>query len=226
MQATRVPEHTNSRASMAGEQKAAQLRIKEPTDTPPRPVLRTVGAVTESDAHVMEILADGRCRLDSGLLAERAYSCLLEPAAGDRVLCYQGSAKVDSKAGMQDDSNGDLFILAILSRAQQECASLKVPGCRELAIRQPKLGLQATEEISLTSMRDINLTAVSGTIQNRAKQLVQSALGAIVETARERISSADFTQFKSRYLTRIHGQQTMLTADSDIKIDAERVNLG
>lgn len=164
----------------------------------------------------------GKCyELDSGEQGRCAFSCLIEPQKNDLVLCFRDE-------GFRDEASADspVFILSILRRENIEDARLSVPGCQELTIAQPQIKCLASRELEMGCLGDIKLTSAKGSIQLRAINLVQTLAGSIIESARERITNAEFVQFCASFLTRIHSKQTVFTADADIKIDAERVNLG
>lgn len=166
-------------------------------------------------AQIIEAGKSGVYRLDNGLSARRACSCVLMPDKGDRVLVYPVSG-----------TGCTAYILHVLEREASSNAAISIPGCEELDIQQQRLRLTAAQEIALACAGTISLTSVAGAIQVKARQWVSSILGSIVETARERVSRADFTQFSSSVMTQLQSKQAIIMADEDIKIDAERINLG
>lgn len=167
-------------------------------------------------AIVEQGLDSGLLRLDEGSVVSRAFSCMLVPEVGDTVVVCR----------VQSHPEFSGYITSILARKFESAARLSVPKCKELAIEQPEIQLTSTERLGLSSGKDIGITAVTGTIKVGARQLVSTVLGSVIEYARERVSTADFTQITSKFLTHLQSKQAIVTADDDIKVDAERVNIG
>lgn len=175
-------------------------------------------------SQIVNSLGAGAYALAEGIDAQCAVSCVVVPEQGDSVLCYRDDS------GAMDET----YILAVLRRQPSQntgtdaakTARLSVPGCDNLKISQASIQCHASKQIELGCVKDIKLTSVQGNVEVRAQNLIQTLVGSIVESAAERISNANFIQFCASFLTRIHSNQTVMTADADIKIDAERVNLG
>lgn len=159
----------------------------------------------------------GCYELTGGQQAICAVSCVIEPQQGDTVLCY-------GQSNMGDQAQ--VYILAILQRDTGRSARLTVPSCDELTISQSGIQCHAQNALELGCRNHIKLTSVSGNVEVRAQNLIQTLVGSIIESASERVCNASFIQFCASFMTRFHSNQTVMTADSDIKIDAERVNLG
>lgn len=167
------------------------------------------------ETHVIRRLDSQQFELSDTVKAVCAISCVIVPQEGDRVLSYT------------TDGSEKTYILAILQRQSTiQTAQLTVPGHNGLKIAQSSIQCHASQKIEMGCLENIKLTSVRGNIEMRAQSLVQTMVCSIIESAKERISNADFIQFCASFLTRIHSNQTIVTADSDIKIDAERVNLG
>lgn len=166
-------------------------------------------------AEVVDIDPMGIYHLGNGLTAKRACSCALVPNPGDTVLLYAAG-----------DSAQAAYILHVLERNPSDTACISIPDAERLDIQQQRLRLSAARQIELSCAGDISLTAAAGTLHVRARQWVSSVIGSFIETARERVSRAAFMQFNSSALTQWHSKQAIIMADEDIKIDAERVNLG
>ncbi|MBU1663863.1 MAG: DUF3540 domain-containing protein [Gammaproteobacteria bacterium] len=160
-----------------------------------------VTAAQEADVY---LLSDGRG-------ARAAVSCLLRPAVGDRVLV--------------SDSGAEVFILHILAREPGGRASLSVPGADEVCLEQERVTLRAHRRLALHSLRDLELTAAATLSQSAANQFVHVAQ-ALIETLNQHVSHAHTRTWESEALLAMHAGQVLFTAESDFRVDAERISLG
>lgn len=164
------------------------------------------------EAIIHEALGGDSWRLDDGRPARQAVSCLVTPQAGDRVLLI-------SAAG------GEHFVLHVLSREDGGRATLAVPGADSVSIRQANVDI-SSQTIALRASNDIELTAVQGPLSLNARHIFTSASESLVQTARSYVGQVEQFLLNARQLLRLHGEQTMITARQDAKIDAERISLG
>jgi hypothetical protein len=151
-------------------------------------------------------------RLDDASLATAATSCLLRPLAGDRVLV--------------SDCGDQVFILHVLSRAAGQAADLGVAGAERLRIGHARLDLYASEAMALRSLKDLELQAVTGSLGLSARNLLITAIDSLLERVRHRISRAEEICMRARGLLKLHGQNGFITAERDVRIDGERINVG
>ena len=152
-------------------------------------------------------------RLDDGRSARQAVSCLVTPQPGDRVLLV-GTA------------SGECFVLHVLARVDGGCATLAVPGAEALSIRQAEVDIAATRSIALRAAGDVEVTSVQGALSLNARQLFANAAESLVQTARTYVGQVEQFLLDARQFLRLHGEQAMITARQDAKIDAERISLG
>lgn len=171
--------------------------------------------------------------------ALRADSCLLEPEYGDSVLVCNGGEKAVS------------YILAILSRHQHDCASLRLPGDVELRTEQGHLAVQAPKSLSMQSP-EIAMAALSGDMkfqrldvsaqQTEARfgaaklvaKTLNSTIGRLLQKARDSfrwIENLDETrasrvriQASERYS--LATRNAAILAERQVKIDGEKIDLG
>ena len=163
------------------------------------------------EGRVAAVRDDGTLELTDGRTARPALSCLIEPRAGDRVLYSDGAER---------------FVLHLLAREEMESAALSVPGAQRLAIRQPHIDVAAEERLALRSLKDLEATAATGTLSLNARNLFATVSEALVENARHHIAHVGDYALKAKALLRIHGRQGLMTAEKDLKIDAERISMG
>ena len=180
------------------------MRTAEVIDLP-RP------AATLLEGRVAAVREDGTLELEEGRTARAALSCLIELQAGDRVLYSDGAER---------------FVLHLLARKGLESAALSVPGAERLEIRQPRIDLAAREKLTLRSLKDLEATAATGTLSLNARNLFTTVSEALVENARHHIAHIGDYALKVKELLRIHGRQGLMTAEKDLKIDAERISMG
>ena len=166
-----------------------------------------------AEASIAVELGDGAYLLDDGRAAQQAASCMVVPAQGDRVLvaaCRQG----------------DNYIVHLLSRSQAEEAFVSVPGARHLTLRQPRIALAATERVALHSLHDIEVTAAAGVLSLTARNLFSTVTESLVQNVRHFVGNAEQYLLDVKQMLRLHGKQASVTAEHDVKVDAERISMG
>lgn len=166
-----------------------------------------------AEASVAVELADGNYLLDDGRIAQQAASCVVTPALGDRVLVA---------ACRQNDN----YIVHLLSRSRTEEAFVSVPGAQQLTIRQPQIALSATEQVSLRSLRDVEVMAVTGVLSLTARNLFSTVTESLVENVRHYVGNVEQYLLDVKQMLRMHGKQASITAENDVKVDAERISMG
>lgn len=166
-----------------------------------------------AEAAVAVELTDGSYLLDDGRIAQQAASCVVIPAQGDRVL-------------VAACRHGDNYIVHLLSRSQAEKAFLSVPGAQHLTLRQPEITLAATEKVGLHSLRDVDVTAVTGVLSLTARNLFSTVAESLVQNVRHYVGNAEQYLLEVKQMLRLHGKQASITAENDVKVDAERISMG
>ncbi|HZX30955.1 MAG TPA: DUF3540 domain-containing protein [Rhodocyclaceae bacterium] len=174
-------------------------------DAPPR-------AIHWTDAAVKVLLGEDRYLLDNGRLARRAPSCLLQPQAGDRVMAL----------AVGDETH----IVHILVRSREATAQLSVSGADTVALRQDEIQLDARRRLRLRSLGDTEVTAATGTLSLQGRNLFAHAVDSLVQQSSHWIARMGHALIEASELLRAHGRQALVTADQDIKIDAERISMG
>jgi hypothetical protein len=187
-----------------------------PTEsTPPRSVAAAAVAANLHDLHDLRIAVvfdDGDCLLGNGARAARAVSCLVEPLAGDRVLASAGA-------------DGRWHVLHILAREAGGAAHVSVPGADALALRQQRVSVHAVEALELACAGDASLTSAR-TLSINARTLFCTVAGTLVEQAAQYVGRMGQYLLDARELLRLHGQNALITAERDVKVDGERISMG
>ncbi|MBA6339760.1 DUF3540 domain-containing protein [Colwellia sp. MB02u-10] len=178
--------------------------------------------------------------------ASKAYSCLVQPMLGDKVL-------------ISNISGNEHYILAIIERPETNNMTLAFPGDVALEAKVGAINLVATEQISLTSASktqltssEIGVTTAKMNIQAnecsvmgdkavsqwREVNSFSSAMNLVTERLTQRIknsfktvegldqqTSLNFLQTIGKTLS-IRSRDAVITARKDVKIDGERIHMG
>jgi Protein of unknown function (DUF3540) len=171
-----------------------------------------------ADTRIAVLFDDGSCLLGNGMRALRAVSCLVEPQIGDRVLV---SASTD----------GPCHVLHILvrnegTRSEGDSARLSVPGATGLSLCQARIAVHAAESLHMGSAGEASLSAAGGTLSLNGRNLFVTVTDSIVEQANHYVGKIGQYLLDVRALLRLHGNDALLTAAHDIKVDAERISMG
>lgn len=165
------------------------------------------------DTRIALLFEDGGCLLGNGVRAMRAVSCLVEPHVGDRVLA-------------SSTADGSCHVLHILARSEGDSANLSVPGASGVALRQSRIALHAGESLHLGSAGEASLSAAGGTLSLNGRNLFVTVADSIVEQASHYVGRIGQYLLDVRALLRLHGNDALITAARDIKVDAERISMG
>jgi hypothetical protein len=166
-----------------------------------------------AQAQIVVVLEQHSYLLNDGRVARQALSCLITPEVGDRVLTTM----------CQDDAP---YILHILHRTNLEQAQLSAPGVSQLALRQDRISVGASDSISLHALRDIDISAATGVMRINARNLFTTVNESMVQNVRNYIGKAEQYLLEVKQLLRLHGQQALITAEKDVKVDGERISMG
>jgi hypothetical protein len=210
----------------------------------PRPLadVREAYATVESAAGGALVVRVG----DRSVKAQRAVSCLVEPAVGDRVLVALSA---------------ESFVLAVLVKGEQRGpgVTLSVEGDVTLRARGGKLAVVASEAVTLTSGAKLELTApelevramktsffsaslsylgrtIDGEIDRLklAAQSVDRAVGRVSERIKqsfrtieeiERVRAKELDVDVEGNVT-VHADSTLMSAEKLVKVDGEQIHLG
>ncbi|MFO6419205.1 DUF3540 domain-containing protein [Hylemonella sp. W303a] len=164
-------------------------------------------------ATVAEVGGPDSYRLYDGRQACRSASCLLQPQKQDQVLVWE-------------DDDGACYIVSILVRPAGSQARLSVPGADELTLDAPRLCLQAESLIRLISLQNLELCASAGQLSAFASTINMTALDHLIQSAAQCLGQYDNLLLEAKGLARLHAQQMLLSAQHDLRADAERISMG
>jgi len=171
-------------------------------NTPARIPLSPAASIQWEEAEIGWCLDDGAYRLTDGRLARRALSCLVAAEPGDHVIVLACS--------------GGPFVTHVLSR-ESSSVQLSAPGAEKLTIAQAEVEIGASRSVSVTA---------GGTLSLASRHMFTHASETLAQNARHMVTHVQHCVMQVAALLRIHGKQTLITADHDMKLDADRVTLG
>jgi hypothetical protein len=178
--------------------------------------------------------------------AERAFSCLIEPEIGDRVL-FAGSQA------------GGLFVLAVLTRESDAPPKLAVEGDLHVGLKGGRFVVAAKDGIDLITPEEAAITAGSlrvhaneghlflDTLSHLGSQVVSEVkkvklISGIFDSVIDRVSArvkrsyrtveeidqlrAEQIDYKAEQNVRIRGKNALVTAEKLVKMDADQIHLG
>ena len=156
--------------------------------------------------------------LDCRRSAVQAASCLLTPGVGDRVLCTT----------MESGDESRTYILSVLERhgGGGGDALLQVPSADSLTLAAQRVQVMGARSVGISTLGDMELNSGAGTLTVVANNLFQSVSANLVQQAGHWIARAADYSLKVAGVLQQHGQQNIITADQDVRIDAERINMG
>ena len=177
--------------------------------------------------------------------ATLAFSCLVIPEAGDKVLI--------------NNSGKENHILAIIERPQNNDMKLSFPGNVAFEAKSGDINLTTAQQLNMSSAKKMQLTttqlaitsidakvrsenfSISGdkvTSHWREVNSISSAMNLIVERLSQRIKnsfrlvdgvdqqkSQNYMQTVEKTLS-IRSRDAVITARKDVKIDGERIHMG
>ena len=160
-----------------------------------------------ADEATSDYLINGHIR------AKRSLSCLLVPEPQDLVLYWL------------DDRN-QAWILSILAGQMTEARQLALMENQGLKINTDSLTVNAAKNIQLNAIEEININVALGRLNECARSAYKMIQGSLVQITKHFISQSEYLDFNAKKLLKSHSTQQLITAEKDIKMDADRINMG
>ncbi|KVC55759.1 type VI secretion protein [Burkholderia stagnalis] len=205
-------------------------------------------ALPETVATIVDVQSDGRfvaaCEGET-LICRRAFSCLVEPRAGDRVAlsradprgAYVTSILERPEAdGVHIVVNGDLVLESTRDVCVKSRDALSLRSSKHVSIKTAQLAMSA-QDASLTSDR---ATMTSAEFHGRLGKI--RLIGKILEMVMDHVAQACRSSFRTvetvEHLRashvdyaatgamRLHARNTLITSGQLSKIDAAQIHLG
>ncbi|PHM73429.1 DUF3540 domain-containing protein [Xenorhabdus kozodoii] len=192
----------------------------------------TTEPLQQMTGQIVDILQGGSFMAESnnhrGWHCRQAASCLLTPSMGDTVLMTK--------------INNQLWILAILERAQQQPAEISIPGDLSI-VSQGNLSMHSNGfaitankgncHISEMQYRGKSLSAwvsvtrlVGNQLESLWKTVTQLSHHLFRHTTQTEQVRAGQLDMQAENYARLHAQQTIVSAKAITKIDAEQIHIG
>lgn len=159
-------------------------------------------------------------RLDDGSLAQQAVSCLVLPEAGDRVrVVVYGQEQ---------------FIVDILQRGNTANTAMPLHS-RSITIGQPHQSLQiqakdaslhAIDSLSFGAAGDVDILSAKGALSLSCQTMKITVLGCCIQKIKTSIAHIDDWCVSVKHLLKFHGKRQQITADKEVKIDADVIHMG
>ena len=137
---------------------------------------------------------------------------LLAPCRGDGVL-----AVLTARGA---------FVAMVLTRAEPGAARIDVPGARHVAMTHERITLTATRALELQSLRDLAITSAGGTLRMSAQHLFVTVTESLVENLRHHVAQVGSYALHVKELLRMNARHALVSASEELKMDAERVDIG
>jgi len=152
--------------------------------------------------------------INGHLKATRAASCLLEPQSGDKVLYWLDEYK-------------HAWIISVLTcQVNDKVRTLALPQNRSMTINTQTLTINAADSVRVNAIKEINLNVALGKLNECARSVCQLVQGTFTQFTKHFISRGEYLDFEAQKLIKSHGTQQLITAEKDLKVDAERINMG
>jgi hypothetical protein len=155
---------------------------------------------------------NGTYILDMELDAVRAISCIVVPDTGDYVnYCETEKGR---------------YILNILQRNVSSEICLNGPDSNELTVNSKRFRILSEKSVEIVSCGDITISSIAGTIVLNAQNFLKSIVDSAITLAQNCIIRAVQISTDVEQVCRIHSCHHIITADKDVRIDGERINMG
>ena len=161
---------------------------------------------------IVDFAKEERWLLGSGRWAHRAFSCVIRPEVGDHVLC---SATGESSV-----------IVAIIRRSGVSVHEMSLPGNAKLRLSAEVFSVVTKKLLELKSFGNIQIEAPLGSVATLAADVFYTARKTLVQVCSHLISKTKSWQLSAEGSVLTDAENHIMTARRDIKIDAERINMG
>ncbi len=150
--------------------------------------------------------------LGGGVIAKRAFSCLVMPEIGDEVLCTADGT--------------ERLILAILFRHSKSGCAISPLGNSEINVTAKVFSVSALKKIEFRSFGDFQVDVPLGRLVMNVEDLFQTARKNFVQLGEQLLTKAKNWHIRAEGTVVSESDNHIITAKRDIRIDAERINMG
>jgi hypothetical protein len=158
-------------------------------------------------------------RIDNGRRARAALSCVIKPEAGDLVQLFHAEEQC--------------FITAILRRAAFEqntqagrTLEMSVGGADTLLLTVPNLRCVSTDSIALVAGQACEIASPQGRVTLTARNLFTIATDNLIQQARTSLTQAVNYSVKALDFLHLKGHRQLISAETEIRLDGQYINMG
>jgi hypothetical protein len=158
-------------------------------------------------------------RMDDGQRAIPALSCLVKPETGDLVQLFH--------------AGGQCFITAILRRdafaradGTERKIEIALTGADTLQVNVPKLQCTARDAIVLVAGQSCEIASPQGRVMLTARNLFTVASDNLIQQARTSLTQALNYSVKALELLHLKGRHQLISAETEIRLDGQYINMG
>lgn len=162
---------------------------------------------------ISSVSASGDFIVNGHIETQRALSCLITPCVGDLVLYWK-------------DNQDHGWIISVLSAENPQERELSLPQNAAIKVNTKQLTVNASDSIKLNAIKEISLNATLGKLSECARSFYQLVQGTLVQHTKHLINRSEYLDFHAEKLLKSHAAQQLITAEKDIKMDADRINMG
>lgn len=169
--------------------------------------------------NVSVVEENGNLLINGHIKAQRAASCLLVPETGDLVLYWLENT-------VQENGERQAWIISVLNSANTSAKEIALPNHQDLKINANNVIVNASDSINLNAVKEININVALGKLNECARSMYQMVQGSMIQLTKHLISKGEYLDFSAKKLLKSHAAQQLITAEKDVKIDGDRINMG
>ena len=118
------------------------------------------------------------------------------------------------------------WVISVLSSPQPGAREIALPRNQDMKLNANNVVLNAAQSIRLNAVKEININVALGKLNECARSMCQMVQGSLVQLTKHLISKSEYLDFNAQKLLKSHATQQLITAEKDIKMDADRINMG
>ncbi|GLX80362.1 hypothetical protein tinsulaeT_37020 [Thalassotalea insulae] len=140
--------------------------------------------------------------IDNQFPAKKALSLLVNPELSDQVSFIE--------------LDEEFVITQLLTRANSQL-QITMQSDKSVQWILPELSVKALDSLELVASNNVTLMA---------NNLVQNGLNSLMQYSENLLQQANQFSATAKGVLRLNGKQQIITADDDVRIDGERINIG
>ncbi len=149
--------------------------------------------------------------LEEGGMALCSASLVRPPDVGDQVVIAQ--------------TEECSFILSILVASGPETACLAFPGANQLRVVANHIDIVGKKTASINAVNEVSIRS-SSNLRLSCKNLTSAVAQSMISIAQHWLTKCDFGSVEAKDLLRTDANNQIVTAKKDLRMDAERINMG